>query len=132
MEAICKLNSQKYWPLKAEQRILATAFILRLLKNKSAKEQAESFTSIVNRRNNTTSRVVNVYDFDERKITDLSILKFSNADESWLDFVIANRRGECKGKKHDIIIGAVANDDVISPYNYSREVFITSSKRLRI
>lgn len=33
-------------------------------------------------------------------------------NEAWLDFVAANRQGNYVGKQHDMIYGAVANDDV--------------------
>jgi hypothetical protein len=43
---------------------------------------------------------------------ELDILHFKSADESWFDFVIANRRNSYKGKKYDIIYGPVANDTI--------------------
>ena len=35
-----------------------------------------------------------------------------NKDESWLDFVSANRQGIYQGIQYDLVYGAVANDDV--------------------
>ncbi len=37
---------------------------------------------------------------------------FADADEAWLDFVMANRQGVYQGRQYDLIYGAVANDDV--------------------
>lgn len=37
-----------------------------------------------------------------------SLLRFDSPDAAWLDFVAENRQG----KQHDLIYGAVANDDV--------------------
>ena len=37
---------------------------------------------------------------------------FSAPDEEWLDFVSAHRNGTYDGEQYDLIIGAVANDDV--------------------
>lgn len=57
------------------------------------------------------SPIVNVYDFI---LNDkLKVLQFTEMSEDWLDFIIECRRG----KKHDydIVIGAMANDQV---YNY--------------
>lgn len=57
------------------------------------------------------SAVVNVYELCgclER----YKVLRFEKENEKWLDFVCACRRGERVYEKYDIIIGAVANDDV--------------------
>jgi len=40
------------------------------------------------------------------------LLHFKSADESWLDFVMANRRNTYNGKKYDVIYGPVANETV--------------------
>lgn len=37
---------------------------------------------------------------------------FSSPNEEWLDFVSSNRNGTYDKEKYDLIIGAVANDDV--------------------
>ena len=42
----------------------------------------------------------------------MNIKRFSAPDEEWLDFVSAHRNGTYDGEKYDVIIGAVANDDV--------------------
>ncbi|MCI6098174.1 MAG: DUF3990 domain-containing protein, partial [Selenomonadaceae bacterium] len=57
------------------------------------------------------SSVVNVYSalIDE----DLKILEFASMTEEWLDFIIDCRYG--KGHDYDIVIGAMADDQV---YNY--------------
>ena len=54
---------------------------------------------------------VNVFDFDD-SADDLQILRFEAADVTWLDFVLANRRGEPVAQ-YDIIIGPTANDKTI-------------------
>lgn len=76
------------------------------------KEQAENFArKVIARRGGTP--IVNVYEFDENARTDLlKIKKFPSPDEEWLDFVSANRNGTYSGESYDLIIGAVANDDV--------------------
>ena len=74
--------------------------------------QAESFAKkVVVRRGGTPT--VNVYEIDDNigsKI--LNIKRFSAPNEDWLDFVSAHRNGTYAGEKYDVIIGAVANDDV--------------------
>ena len=54
---------------------------------------------------------VNVFDFDD-SADDLQILRFETADIAWLDFVLANRKGEPVAQ-YDIIIGPTANDKTI-------------------
>ncbi len=44
---------------------------------------------------------------------DLDILHFKEMTEEWLDFIVSCRKGEAH--KYDIVIGAMANDQV---YNY--------------
>ena len=48
-----------------------------------------------------------------RMDTDLDILEFKEMTEEWLDFIIACRHG--KPHYHDIVIGAMANDQI---YNF--------------
>jgi hypothetical protein len=58
-------------------------------------------------------QTVSVYELnDVAAQKELSILKFDSPSKEWLDFVLTNRKGTYSGKKHDLIIGAVANDDV--------------------
>ena len=53
---------------------------------------------------------VNVFDYN---LADgLNVLRFENADVAWLDFVLANRKGEPVAQ-YDIIIGPTANDKTI-------------------
>ena len=83
------------------------------------KEQAVDFSAKVVARAkkinlaDVGTRTVSMYDFDEEKaFKSLNILKFTKPDERWLDYVFRNRRGGYSGKRYDIVIGAVANDDV--------------------
>lgn len=76
------------------------------------KEQAANFAKkVVVRRGGKP--VVNVYEIDDDfKESSLNIKMFSSANEEWLDFVSSNRNGTYDKEKYDLIIGAVANDDV--------------------
>lgn len=75
------------------------------------KDQAENFSKKV-----ATVRggkpIVNVYEFDDEPSKDLSIKRFLSPDEEWLDYISKHRNGIYDGEKYDIIIGAVADDDV--------------------
>jgi len=54
---------------------------------------------------------INIFDYDDSK-NNLDILRFYSADISWLDFVVANRKGELV-PQYDIVIGPTANDKTI-------------------
>jgi hypothetical protein len=55
--------------------------------------------------------VVSIFEYTEK--SELNILKFSEMTEEWLDFIAACRTG--KTHNYDIVIGAMANDQV---WNY--------------
>ena len=76
------------------------------------KAQAENFAKkVVVRRGGIPT--VNVYEIDDNIVSKLIKTKrFSAPDEEWLDFVSAHRNGTYDGEQYDLIIGAVANDDV--------------------
>lgn len=69
------------------------------------KEQAERWAK------RYATRVVNTYSLliNEK----LDILEFKEMTDEWLDFIIACRSGQ--SHSHDIVIGAMANDQI---YNY--------------
>lgn len=77
----------------------------------SREQQAVDFTFKVAQRTDTNTRIVSVYEFDENT-SDLDILRFSEPDAEWLEFIRANRFKRYSGKLYDVVIGAVANDDV--------------------
>ena len=58
-------------------------------------------------------RVPTVSIYDLRLNTALDILEFAEMSDQWLDFIIACRQGV--PHEHDIVIGAMANDQI---YNY--------------
>lgn len=76
------------------------------------KSQAESFAKkVVVRRGGTP--MVNIYEIDDNIGEELLKIKRFNAPyEEWLDFVSEHRNGTYSGEQFDLIIGAVANDDV--------------------
>ncbi len=75
------------------------------------KNQADNFAQkVVVRRGGVPT--VNVYELDEGALADLNVKRFLAPDEQWLDFVSAHRNGTYAGEEYDVIVGAVANDDV--------------------
>ena len=82
------------------------------------KEQALSFAEKVYRRRKEGSPIVSVYEIDESAaFSACSLLRFDSPNEAWLDFVYEQRMGIYKGKVHELIYGAVANDDVYETFN---------------
>lgn len=74
--------------------------------------QAENFAKKIAKRRGGKA-ILNVYEISESNdMADLNILKFNQADDKWLDFVANNRNGIITKSDNDLIIGAVANDDV--------------------
>lgn len=69
------------------------------------KEQAERWAE------RFLTPVINCYSFLPN--TKLDILEFKTMTDEWLDFIISCRLG--KNHNHDIVIGAMANDQI---YNY--------------
>ena len=79
----------------------------------SNREQAVRWAEKVSIRNNTDKKLLSVYNFDiEKAKKELNIIEFTFADEKWLDFITANRRGKEISEEYDILIGPVADDNV--------------------
>lgn len=74
--------------------------------------QAENFAKkVVVRRGGVP--VVNIYEINEDALKQsLNVKQFTAPNEDWLDFVSNHRNGTYIGPQYDLIIGAVANDDV--------------------
>jgi len=87
------------------------------------KAQAVDFTNRVEERekrknpNYAGKKFVSIYKVDLEKLKgELTCKVFENADEEWFDFVDENRKGIYAGKKYDVIIGPVANDNVYTTF----------------
>jgi hypothetical protein len=77
-----------------------------------------------------------MYEIDEKEaFTACSLLRFSQSDDTWLDFVYENRTGTYTGTLFELIYGPVANDDVYETFNlYAAGVLdkVDTLKRLKI
>ena len=79
----------------------------------SNREQAERWAQKVCTRNNSNKQIISVYNFDFLGLKNkLELIEFVNADEAWLDFVIANRCGKKVQREYDLVSGPVADDNV--------------------
>ena len=94
------------------------------------KEQAENFAQkVIVRRGGKP--IVSVYELNENaQINLLKFKRFSAPDEEWLDFVSAHRNGTYDGEQYDLIIGAVANDDVYSTLQVYSTGLLTKEQAL--
>lgn len=94
------------------------------------KLQAESFAKkVVSRRGGNA--IVNVYELSE-SVDILNIKKFVSPDAEWLNFVSENRNGQYTGEKYDLIIGAVANDDVYRTLQLYQSELLSEEQALEI
>ena len=77
-------------------------------------EQAVSWASRPS--NIDKPQILNVYEFDKDEVlaSNCKYLCFEHYDGEWLDFVVANRRGEDLWKDYDIVEGGIANDNVFN------------------
>ena len=78
-------------------------------------QQSESWAKIKQKRRNTYTAIVSVYELDAELFLDqrLNIKIFNNANEEWLDFIVDNRKGS-SNHSYDIVKGPVANDTLYS------------------
>lgn len=84
---------------------------------------------------------LNVFEFDERKLSDSSIevLKFDGYSKEWADFVFANRNSKTGESIHnyDIVVGPIANDRVgvqvrrYMEHEISLETFLENLKYMK-
>lgn len=57
--------------------------------------------------------ILSYYGLDEKDLNKCKVLKFSEYNEEWLDFILTCRRGK-DTTDYDIVIGGVANDNVFN------------------
>ena len=85
----------------------------------SNKDQAIRWAQIVAERREPKMQMLSVYEFDlEAAERDLVILRFSEPNGEWLDFVCANRSGREVEEPYDIVMGPVADDKVYTVVQY--------------
>jgi hypothetical protein len=93
--------------------------------------QAMEFSDIVMKRRRAKTQFISVYDFDIKQAeSELKILRFTNPDENWFDFVCMNRNDSYEGEQYDIVIGAVANDKVYTTIGLYESGVITREQAI--
>jgi hypothetical protein len=97
----------------------------------SSAAQAEHFSEIVCKRRGDGTPTVSIYTFDEVGAQKhLSVRRFDRADADWLHFVIENRLQTYRGPAYDLVIGAVANDNVMPTLQALLGGFLTEEAAL--
>jgi len=77
------------------------------------KEQAIRWAQRVAVRRKTSEQIITEYEIDLLAAEKtLSIIRFDKPNESWLDFVCANRSGRTPNESYDMVFGPVADDMV--------------------
>ena len=77
------------------------------------RQQAERWASRIATRR-MVNPVLNIYEFNVNAAKkEYRYLKFESYDKAWLDFIVANRKGKMLWKGFDVVVGGVANDNVI-------------------
>jgi hypothetical protein len=80
-------------------------------------EQARKWASRTTLLREEGQAVVSVYDVYEKELQMLAVLLFDSPNREWLRYVAANRMGRQTDTQYDVIIGPVANDQVIRTVN---------------
>ncbi|MBP5232969.1 MAG: DUF3990 domain-containing protein [Planctomycetes bacterium] len=75
--------------------------------------------------------VVSAYELDD-DLSGLSVLRFGEANEAWLDFVCDCRDGKDVYSPYDVIHGRVADDDVFRTIQSWRQGDITKERALEL
>jgi hypothetical protein len=94
-------------------------------------EQAKFWAERLSREHKSES-VITEFEFDDYAYEDesLKVLKFSEYDESWLDFVVFNRSKRNPTHEYDIVEGPVADDDITQQIETYLEGKITKEEFL--
>lgn len=95
------------------------------------KEQAVRWAqSLADKRN--ALPILNVYTLDrEALLAECRHKIFSSYDAEWLEFIVANRRGENVAAAYDYIEGGIANDRVIDTINLYIQGLVDSATALQ-
>lgn len=77
------------------------------------REQAIRWAQRVSARRETSDQFITEYELDlPTAEKELSILRFTEPNEAWLNFVCANRSGRDPAEPYDMVFGPVADDTV--------------------
>lgn len=77
-------------------------------------EQAKKWARLTAERRKSGTPVVAEFDFDDKRLGELNVIRYMSPDREWLKFVSGCRTRKLTGGEYDVIIGPVANDRTFS------------------
>ena len=95
-------------------------------------DQAKKWSLVKKDRFHYEKAVVSVFEMDNMifKTTELKTKVFHHANEEWLDFVVSNRQDIHFSYDYDVVMGAVANDNVYASLNLYEDGFLSKKELL--
>lgn len=75
--------------------------------------------------------LVSCFDVDDEALSKLKTLRFSTADQAWLDYVARQRKGDVPPDDYALIIGPVANDQTTQTLTLYLDGYLDAEEALR-
>ena len=95
-------------------------------------EQAQKWAVRTTNIRETGTASVSVYEFDTKDMNSLKVLTFEKPNRDWLRFVASHRTASPIFDAYDIVIGPVANDQVIRTVNDYLNGYFTEDIALQL
>jgi len=92
-------------------------------------QQARRWVKLRMEQNNAKVGYINIYEYTPKK--GLRTRRFRSANETWVDFVHANRTVQDYNHDFDIVTGPVANDNVYLSFNLYESGIISKQELIR-
>jgi len=93
-------------------------------------QQSITWAKRTTRIRKTGKPCVSVYEFDEKMLDKLQVLRFESANEEWLAFVAANRRMQSVQNDWDLIWGPVADDQTMQTLVLYLDGYLTEKETI--
>ena len=99
--------------------------------NTSDFEQAKKWAQRTVKIRESGKACVSCYKLDEDKLDDLKILRFSEPNLEWLDYISNNRKNKGMEDDWDVVIGLVANDQTFPTILLYLDGYIDAESAIR-
>lgn len=95
-------------------------------------DQAQKWAIVKKDRFHHERAVVSMFEMDNMifKTKELNAKVFHHANEEWLDFITLNRQNIHYSHNYDVVMGAVANDNVYASLNLYEDGFLSKKELL--
>ena len=94
-------------------------------------DQAMSWAKRTARIRGAGNPCVSCYEINAAELRSLKTLRFEKADQRWLDFISANRKGTAPQNNWDLVIGPVANDQTFPTILLYLDGFIDAESAIK-